>query len=164
MVNPLKKSREFVISSLSTESYKIEKFVEEICDLFNINNTYFGNILIAVNEVVKNAVKHGNKELPGTRVTLKFTPQPRGLSFSIKDEGKGFDHHSIPDPLQVNDDNYDTIGKGIFLMSKLVDLIMFNKKGNQVELFFKISSINYETSLHRVKALKKYFQKEKKLA
>ena len=34
---------QLIIPSLLDQMYQVEKFVEEICDEFNINNTYFGN-------------------------------------------------------------------------------------------------------------------------
>ena len=41
----------------------LENFIDEICDEYRINNTYFGNILISLVETVKNAIIYGNKKI-----------------------------------------------------------------------------------------------------
>ena len=43
--------RELVITG-KQEVTKLERFIEEICDFYNINNEYFGNILLATTEAV----------------------------------------------------------------------------------------------------------------
>ena len=89
---------QLIFPSLPENIHQVEKFVEDICDEYNINNTYFGNILVALTEAVENAIVHGNKNNPAKNVEIIFVSKPEGLSFTIKDEGKGFDINQIPDP------------------------------------------------------------------
>lgn len=156
------KSREIQISSASEETYRIERFVEEICDQYYINNSYFGNILIAIEEAVNNAIVHGNGNDRNKTVRIKFTPTPAGLEFTIRDEGDGFDFNSIPDPLTGEETNYN--GRGLFLIRALSDETSFNKKGNKISILFKISSINTDTSIQRINELSKYFASKKTTA
>ncbi|MDP4281009.1 MAG: ATP-binding protein [Bacteroidota bacterium] len=142
----------------------IEVFVEEICDIYNINNSYFGNILIAIEEAVTNAIVHGNKLDPDKEVLVIFRSMPNGLCFSIEDQGDGFNFRNIPNPLEVEESASGMTGKGLFLINSLADKVDFNLRGNKIELVFNISSINQETTLNRIKQLQSYFEKQKSIA
>ena len=56
----MKKHRDLKIESSLDEMYQVEQFVEEISEEFLLYGNYFGNILMAVTEAVKNAIIHGN--------------------------------------------------------------------------------------------------------
>jgi serine/threonine-protein kinase RsbW len=147
---------QLILPSLPENIHKVEKFVEDICDEFNINNTYFGNILVALTEAVENAMKHGNGNNPSKHVQVIFTSKPEGLSFVIKDEGVGFDINLIPDPTDLTIDADQLKGRGIFLIKHLADEVHFTNNGSSVEVIFKISSINQELAVERMNLLKKY--------
>jgi serine/threonine-protein kinase RsbW len=153
----MKHFKELIITSLYNNISRVEKFVEEICDDNYISDVYFGNIMLAIEEAVKNAIIHGNR-LDGTKkVILTFQRKRDGLTFAIEDEGEGFNPGLVPNPL----DSEDTKGTGIFIMRSLADKTSYNPRGNKVELTFTVSSINQETSLNRISQLKKYFERQK---
>ena len=152
--------KELTIRSSMTNMTQVEKFVEEISDLYYIHDSYFGNILLAIEEAVINAIKHGNKMDESKNVQITFTGNRNGLMFTIEDEGAGFDIRNIPDPLEADDNNSENIGKGIFLIRSLADKVVFNSKGNQIEIGFNISGINQETTLNRLSLLHQYFIRE----
>jgi len=147
---------QLILPSLAENIHQVEKFVEDICDEFNINNTYFGNILVVLTEAVENAMKHGNGNDPKKNVQIIFTSKSEGLSFTISDEGNGFDVSQIPDPTDLNVDPDEIKGRGIFLIKSLADEVKFLNNGKTVEIIFKISSINSEMAIERIKQLKKY--------
>jgi serine/threonine-protein kinase RsbW len=147
---------QLVLPSLQESIHQIEKFVEDICEEYNINNTYFGNILIAVTEAFENAVTHGNCNDPSKNVSIIFMSKPEGLSFTISDEGKGFDINQVPDPTDINIEIDKIKGRGIFLIKSLADEVKFPDNGKKVEILFKISSINSELALDRINQLQEY--------
>jgi len=147
---------QLVLPSLPENMHQVEKFVEDICDEYNINNTYFGNILVALTEAVENAMFHGNGNNPQKVVKIIFSSKPEGLSFVIKDEGEGFNIEQIPDPTDINVDTHELKGRGIFLIRTLADEIHYSDNGRSLEILFKISSINSETAINRINQLKKY--------
>lgn len=151
--------KKLVISSLQNNIWRVEQFVEEICDENYISPNYFGTIMLAMEEAVKNAIVHGNNQDHRKNVTITFQRKRNGLMFLIEDEGNGFDHRKIPSPI----DTEDALGNGIFLMRSLADEVRFNDKGNQVELVFSTSGINPETTLNRISQLKKYFSRQKSI-
>lgn len=153
--------KELTIASSMKNMSKVEKFVEEISDMYYIYNSYFGNILLAIEEAVINAMKHGNKMDENKSVHITFSGTKNGLIFIIEDEGEGFDTRNIPDPLEADEKTAENIGKGLFLMRSLADKVLFNPRGNQVEITFNISGINQETTLNRLNLLHQYFIKQK---
>jgi serine/threonine-protein kinase RsbW len=152
----LEKKQIIELKSALTEIHLVEKFVEDICDEYNINNSYFGNILIALTEAVENAMHHGNNDNPDKKVIIVFESKPVGLSFLVKDEGPGFNYKTISDPTDLSENIDPNKGRGLFLMKSLADEINFCNTGNSIELVFKISSINSELSADRISQLKQY--------
>ena len=139
----------------------VERFVEEICDYYNINDTYFGNILIALTEAFQNALEHGNKNDPSKVISVIFESKPKGLSFTVKDEGQGFDPESVPDPLDLEISNDTQKGRGIFLMRSLSDKMIVTDDGRSIEMFFRISGIGHEAMKKRISYFNEYFQTKK---
>jgi serine/threonine-protein kinase RsbW len=142
----------FVFESKQENIRLVEKFVDEICDYYNINSSFFGNIIIAITEAVKNAIKHGNHDNPNKKISITFEYKPKGLSFIIEDEGDGFDFLNIPDPTDPKNISQNS-HKGIFLMKKLADEISFFNNGSAVELTFHITPIDKIFSSDRTKKL-----------
>lgn len=151
------KERSVQFKSSFDNLYQLEKFIDEICDDYHIKNTYFGNISVAVNEAVSNAIIHGNKGDSEKIVKVTFMNLPAGLMFRIEDEGMGFDYFNIPDLTDETEDTLIFPGKGIYLIKALADSVGFNSNGNAIEIQFNISSINYETSIDRAEKLNEYF-------
>ncbi len=113
----------------------VESFIDNTKDVYDINDDIYGNIMISVTEAVNNAIKHGNKENPLKKVSLILAFRENAVSFTIEDEGEGFNFTNIPDPIAP--ENIDKPGgRGIFLMRHLADEVHFNANGRTVELVF----------------------------
>lgn len=153
---------ELIIKSKLSELNKLEEFVEQISDVYNVNSTYYSNILVALTEAVTNSIVHGNKEKENLKVQVLFESKNKGLFFSVKDEGPGFDFANYPDPTDINIKDYESIGHGIYLMKSLSDTIEYNEEEKCVEIGFKISSINKELAVSRINALHAYFSTAEK--
>jgi len=149
--------QELILESRLENMTQVERFVEGISDFYNINHNYFGNLLVSVTEAFKNAVIHGNQLNPEKKVTLTFTPAAFGLTFSVEDEGTGFDYHAVPDPTDPALPEEEQHARGIYLIRKLSDQVVFKDPGNRVQIDFHIASINYELSVNRAKMLNQYF-------
>jgi len=115
----------------------VEKAVDEISGDYNLSSELYGNILIATIEAANNAILHGNKLDENKRVNIKFKIEDKFLKIVVKDQGPGFDYQHIPDPTAP--ENIEKInGRGVFLMERLSDKIVFTENGSQVELIFNI--------------------------
>jgi anti-sigma regulatory factor (Ser/Thr protein kinase) len=66
-----------------------------------------------------------------TEVQVRMSPDK--AEFVIRDQGKGFNPASLPDP--TDPANLDKItGRGILLMRSFMDDVYFNDKGNEVTM------------------------------
>ena len=57
----------------------------------------------ALKEGVDNAVRHGNKESKGGRVTVNYVVDPRRVTMLVEDEGDGFDHEFFLSQIEEKD-------------------------------------------------------------
>lgn len=126
------------ISSKAENIILVERMIEDVCDLFNINQDYYGNILVALTEAVNNAIYHGNQANANKNIDISFKSAPNFVSFIVKDEGPGFNYSNLPDP--TNPENIENPnGRGVFLMRNLADKVSFEDNGSKVILDFKIN-------------------------
>src|SRR5689334_24511575 len=91
------------------------------------------NLFVALDEAFVNAVKHGNKSDPTklVRITAELTPQE--ASFTVEDEGEGFDIKQIPDPCDPAN-LFRTSGRGVLLIYNIMDEVEYNAQGNRVKM------------------------------
>jgi len=111
---------------------------------------------MALREAVLNAMHHGNLELSsslregdereyhrlarermgqlpysGRRVYVNAVDTPTGSTYTIRDEGQGFDPSKLPDPLDP--ENLEKIsGRGLLLIRTFMDEVTFNGRGNEI--------------------------------
>ncbi len=135
----LAENQKIRISSKAENIILVEKMIEDVCDVFNISEDYYGNILVALTEAVNNAIYHGNQANPNKSIDISFKSHPDHVSFIVKDEGAEFNHTSLPDP--TNPENIEKPnGRGVFLMKNLADKVTFEDNGSKVILDFNISA------------------------
>ena len=116
----------------------VERLIEDVCEIYNVSEDNYGNILIAVTEAVNNAIYHGNKGNPGKSVQIGFENLDKKITFTVSDEGTGFDYRNLPDPTDPK--NIDKVnGRGVFLMKHLADSVEFNNDGKEVLLTFVLN-------------------------
>ncbi len=116
----------------------VEHMVVSLCEKMNIKDEQFGNILLAVTEAVNNAIEHGNKNCPEKNVLLSYISSPEQLTFTVSDQGQGFDHKQVADPTHPESKDPEA-GRGIFVMKHLADKMEFLDNGNKVLLSFNLN-------------------------
>ncbi|MHB8215372.1 MAG: ATP-binding protein [Candidatus Sulfotelmatobacter sp.] len=92
-------------------------------------------ISMAVREGAVNAVLHGNAYAPDKKVILAFERTAEDLVITIRDQGKGIDLGTIPNPL-APENLLKTSGRGIFLMRSFMDVVEIRPSptGTEVKL------------------------------
>ncbi|HEY5884763.1 MAG TPA: ATP-binding protein [Pyrinomonadaceae bacterium] len=91
------------------------------------------NLFVALDEAFVNAVKHGNKNDPTKLVRVGAELSPTEASFTIEDEGKGFDVRTIPDPCDPSN-LFKASGRGVLLIYNIMDEVEYNAQGNRVKM------------------------------
>lgn len=133
----LTEKQKLVIPSKPENLVLIEKLVEDVCDLFDVNEEIYGHILVVLTETFNNALEHGNKLNPDKQITITFKIKSDKLIFTVKDEGLGFDYFNIADPTEPHNISKSK-GRGIFLMKQLSDNIYFEDNGSTVIMEFNL--------------------------
>lgn len=117
---------------------EVEPFVRQVFREYNLDESNFGNILIALTEAVSNAIIHGNHALANKKVIVSTVAYPQKISFTVEDEGQGFNPLNLPDPTAP--ENLLTLGgRGVFLMQQLADKITFFERGRIVQMDFNLN-------------------------
>ena len=98
----------------------VERMIEEVRDNYKVNEDTFGNMLVALTEAVTNAIYHGNKSDPGKKIRIEYGCVHNTLTFTVADEGPGFDFYHLPDPTAPENIEKGN-GRGIFLIKNLAD-------------------------------------------
>jgi serine/threonine-protein kinase RsbW len=152
--------QEIKFASAPDSIHLVEGFVNSIFDELNISFDYYGIILTALTEAVDNAIRHGNKNDPAKSVRIIFESSPDGLSFTVKDEGDGFNFNEISDPTAMNEDGSFPEAKGIYKIRSLADKVSFSDDGRAIETTFYVPGINHNISSQRIRSLKMFFKEK----
>lgn len=112
---------------------KIEKIVEKINDEYQLNDTYFGCLSMAVHEAVKNAIVHGNKLDKEKIVTVDFNLDYGIINCIVSDCGEGFNYEE-----ELSKQN--PTGRGLEIISLTVDGVSFSNNGSTIEMKFELAN------------------------
>jgi len=137
----------------------------KLCD-----DTGLFRVSTALGEALSNAIDHGNLELDsGLRETdmasYASTRQERCLvqpfrdrrvhvteriashavSYTIRDEGNGFNIASVPDPTDP-ENLLKASGRGLMLIRTFMDEVTFNKRGNEITMIKRYKNANQSKS------------------
>lgn len=99
-----------------------------------IVNAEDSEVLIALDEAIVNAIKHGNKCDPRKAVHIVAEFSVEGVRFIVADEGAGFERENVPDPTEPCR-LLEPSGRGLLLINHIMDEVRFNQCGNRLEMF-----------------------------
>ncbi len=126
------------LSSDLDELEKLETFVGQIADFASFDAEKKHQVMLVLTEAVTNAILHGNKNHPEKTVKVTASLSSGKVNLAVRDQGAGFDPHSIPNPLE--DENLlKTSGRGVWLMHEFADKVRFRDQGREVQLEFHLS-------------------------
>ncbi|MCB0507006.1 MAG: ATP-binding protein [Chitinophagales bacterium] len=127
-----------IIASKLENISKVESLIEDLRMQLKIDEKQYGNMLLASVEAVTNAIEHGNNLDESKQVFIHAQRKSSIFCLSVKDEGKGFNPDILPDPTSPKYIE-DPDGRGVFLMRKLADEVLFSEGGRCVEMHFNLS-------------------------
>src|SRR5262245_9421118 len=91
------------------------------------------NLFVALDEAFGNAVKPGHKNDLTELVKITAELSPNEASFTVEDEGEGFDIREIPNPCDP-ENLFRTSGRGVLLIYNIMDEVEYNAQGNRVKM------------------------------
>lgn len=146
------KSLDIYNTSLPSSLSRIGKVVDEFITNLQkscgtVDDCTIFELRVILNEVLINAIRHGNGEDVSKVVKVNASISEQGtVSIIVEDEGCGYDYNYIcgcHKPLQGMTDPLDTgeSGRGIMIVRSLCNNVEVNAKGNKIILTKKITSI-----------------------
>lgn len=136
---------------------QIEHFVDHLCDKLMINDAYFGNILMSLNEFFSLLIELETEKT----VNITYTTDYQRLTVLFEPIGSDI-IEALESEVDLTNVIDSEINKRIFILNKLVDKLV---KGDDdsVSLVFDISALHslvYDDRKQKLKAF--YRTKEKK--
>lgn len=153
----MNKRKEIKIESSLEEMFRVEQFVEEISDEYLLYNNYFGNIMMAVLEAVKNAIVHGNTANRQKHVMIGAESTKDGLWVRVCDEGDGFDFSKYAHPENYEND-LDSGKNGMIIIHRLADEVRFKNHGRIIDMLFRINGIDESIIQRRAALMHDFFR------
>ena len=126
---------------------EIPSEINKICELISniltfieeakgqLDNCVKFELKVILNELILNAIKHGNNSNPLKKVKVSIRIiKTEYIFLLIEDEGEGYDYTSKCNKADFSENCFDMkeTGRGILIVSNLCEKIKFNKKGNKV--------------------------------
>ena len=103
---------------------------------FEEDDRVFTGVLL-VSEAVSNAIEHGNDNDASKQVVIEFRHGTGRCECWVEDEGNGFNREAIADPL-ASENLLEDGGRGIFLIERLADEVIYKNGGSRIGIFLKI--------------------------
>jgi len=114
-----------------------DKILNSLKD-YNLNEDELLDIKLCIEEALRNAMEHGNKSKKNLPVKISYCVNKDKLEVTVEDVGRGFDYRKLPDP--TKDENImKGGGRGVFLILRLMDEVIFSDKGNRITMVKKIN-------------------------
>lgn len=145
------KTSQFFCKRISSNLENVGNAVKSVIDYLKsicgpLDECLLFEIKVILNELISNAIKHGNKE--DDQKFVKISAQLKNykdLFIIIEDSGEGYNYNDVlampactGDTEDIND--LKETGRGLLIVKNLCDEIKFNKKGNKVMIVKSIGT------------------------
>ncbi len=121
------------ILSDKKELTRVEDFLRHLFSKENLPEEAFSKVLLCVSEAVVNSIEHGNKFEKQKKVTIEVACVNNDLNIVVTDEGDGFNHREVPNPIIKENIKKET-GRGLFIMKSICNELQFKEEGKCVEI------------------------------
>ncbi|MFQ6133181.1 MAG: ATP-binding protein [Armatimonadota bacterium] len=125
---------ELTISSELAELQRVKHMTRQAVESLGLGPRECFDVVLAVHEAVVNAITHGNGSDPQKKVALRFSYASDRITVHVRDEGPGFDVQQQLARLAMPPSLEEASGRGVLLITRLMDEVQFNDTGNEVRL------------------------------
>lgn len=126
-------------SRIEVVNRTVNEVIQSVINIYsNMDNDLLFELKVVLNELILNAIIHGNKEDKAKFVEVNAAiTKSNYFLLSISDEGEGYDYNFYLKKCSENKDvlcwnDVEEKGRGIKIVKSLCDNIRFNEKGNKV--------------------------------
>jgi serine/threonine-protein kinase RsbW len=129
--------------TINSDLKNISSVIKELNDKWEeagIDGQTIFSLRLALEEALANAVKHGNRCKKELLVDVTCRILSTSVELEVKDQGDGFNYEAVSDPT-----SQQAIckpgGRGILLMRKLMDTVIFGDGGSRI-LMTKVINVD----------------------
>ena len=126
------------IKSAKNNINEVENILSFVNNDFQLPESQYKNLVIAVSEVVMNAIVHGNKLDEKKIVKLSIDFDDKQMKISILDEGNGFDFNKNHDPT-LDENIFKSSGRGLYIVKSLIENVEYKNTGKGSEVIITIN-------------------------
>lgn len=120
---------------------KYERFMHDVIDPYPQYAKRLGAIIYVTNEIVNNAIKHGNRHDPDKYILINVEVSNVLIRISVQDQGDGFVLSSIPDPT-LPSNREKLAGRGVYIIQNYADRVEYIRSERKVIVEFYPSEIH----------------------
>ena len=117
---------------------ELEEFIVELAMKSNLRDDKLNSLALSFSEAASNSVVHGNKFDKNKKIKITVRVNEKKMIVTIKDQGKGFNISSVPDPTKPENILKDS-GRGIHIMRSFLDDLRYNFTPTGTETILEIS-------------------------
>ena len=117
---------------------ELEESIIELAKKYKLNDVKLNSLALSFSEAASNSMVHGNKLDVNKKVKITIKVDNDKMTVIIKDEGKGFNLDTIPDPTKPENILKDS-GRGIHIMRSFLLDLRYNFTPNGTEAILEIS-------------------------
>lgn len=122
-----------VIPSDTLAARAIQMRIVELLEALDYPIPDVMGVRLALEEVLMNAIKHGNKMDPAKVVRIQYEVTSEQVAIEVEDQGEGFCPRDVPDPT-LPENLERPGGRGVFLVQKFMSSVEYNLRGNLVRM------------------------------
>lgn len=117
---------------------ELEEFIVELAMKSHLRDDKLNSLALSFSEAASNSVVHGNKFDKSKKIKITVRVNEKKMTVTIKDQGKGFNISSVPDPTKPENILKDS-GRGIHIMRSFLDDLRYNFTPTGTETILEIS-------------------------
>lgn len=117
---------------------ELEEFIVELAKQSNLLDDKLNSLALSFSEAASNSMVHGNKLDKNKKIKITVHINETKMIVIIKDEGKGFNINTVPDPTKPENILKDS-GRGIHIMRSFLDDLRYNFTPTGTETILEIS-------------------------
>lgn len=124
--------------TIKSDLNEMKKASAKLMDFIKANASYAHNdllfdIKLCLEEAVRNAIVHGNKDKLDLPVDISYNIIDNKINITVTDQGNGFDPKILPNCTDEKN-LYKESGRGVYIIHRLMDEVTYNTKGNSITM------------------------------
>lgn len=134
LLKNIRNRTEIIIPSYPHLIPSVTYYILKECQWRGIDNeNLLNNISVCTDEILTNALVHGNKASAHKKVSITLSFDTEKFSLTVQDEGDGFGAREYTRELKKNELDIPA-KRGLFIVEYLTDMISFNDRGNEITI------------------------------